>query len=74
MPRFLVVCLNPTFQRTVTLDHLECGEVNRGTAARLDASGKGVNTARVLVAGGFGSSPDASGTGAGSAPRFMPGG
>ena len=48
MPRFLVVCLNPTFQRTVTLEHLECGEVNRGTAARLDASGKGVNTARVL--------------------------
>ena len=48
MLRFLVVCLNPTFQRTVMLEHLECGEVNRGTAARLDASGKGVNTARVL--------------------------
>ena len=47
-PRFLVVCLNPTFQRTITLERLECGEVNRGTATRLDASGKGVNTARVL--------------------------
>ena len=48
MSRFLAVCLNPTFQRTISLAELEPGEVNRATKARLDASGKGINVARVL--------------------------
>ena len=48
MNRILAVCLNPTFQRTVSLEKLEKGEVNRAVEARLDASGKGVNVARVL--------------------------
>jgi hypothetical protein len=47
-PRFLAVCLNPTFQRTVRLKKLEKGEVNRARLARLDASGKGINVSRVL--------------------------
>ncbi len=44
----LAVCLNPTFQRTIVLNNLNRGEVNRSQTARLDASGKGVNAARVL--------------------------
>ncbi len=44
----LTVCLNPTFQRTVVLEKLKSGEVNRAAAARLDASGKGINVSRVL--------------------------
>jgi 1-phosphofructokinase/tagatose 6-phosphate kinase len=48
MTRFLSVCLNPTFQRTVLLNRLEKAEVNRASYARLDASGKGVNVSRVL--------------------------
>jgi len=48
MPRFLSVCLNPTFQRTISLNRLDMGEVNRASDARLDIAGKGVNTTRVL--------------------------
>jgi len=48
MPRFLSVCLNPTFQRTIRLEQLDHGEVNRASEARLDVSGKGVNVSRVL--------------------------
>lgn len=44
----LVVCLNPTFQRTMVLDHLWEGEVNRCSQYYLDASGKGINVARVI--------------------------
>ncbi len=44
----LVVCLNPTFQRTMVLDHLWEGEVNRCSQHYLDASGKGINVARVI--------------------------
>ncbi|MDF1567086.1 MAG: PfkB family carbohydrate kinase [Spirochaetaceae bacterium] len=47
-PRFLAVCLNPTFQRTISLPNLDKGEVNRARLARLDASGKGINVSRVL--------------------------
>jgi len=48
MSRFLSVCLNPTFQRTITLPRLQRGEVNRARKTRLDIAGKGVNTSRVL--------------------------
>ena len=48
MSRFLSVCLNPTFQRTIVLEKLQHGEVNRASKARLDASGKGVNVCRIL--------------------------
>ncbi|NCN05121.1 MAG: tagatose-6-phosphate kinase [Spirochaetales bacterium] len=47
--RFLVVCLNPTIQRTLVFDSVELGQVNRAKIQRVDASGKGVNAARVLV-------------------------
>lgn len=46
---FLVVCANPTLQRTIGLSRLERGAVNRTGERYLDASGKGVNVARVLA-------------------------
>lgn len=44
----LVVCLNPTFQRTMIFDNFKIGEVNRAKDVLFDASGKGVNVSRVL--------------------------
>jgi len=48
MPAFLSVNLNPTFQRTISLEALKMGEVNRATGLRFDITGKGINAARVL--------------------------
>lgn len=48
MDKVLAVCLNPTFQRTMVFDNFLVGEVNRSANYRLDASGKGVNVARVV--------------------------
>lgn len=44
----LTVCLNPTLQKTVVLEDLREGAVNRAVGNRTDASGKGVNVARAL--------------------------
>jgi len=49
MSHHLVVCLNPTLQRTLTFDAVSPGQVNRALSNREDASGKGVNVARVLT-------------------------
>lgn len=43
---------NPSLDRTLDLESLESGEVNRATASRVDPGGKGVNVARALVANG----------------------
>ncbi|MCX7028334.1 MAG: PfkB family carbohydrate kinase [Spirochaetes bacterium] len=49
MPKkFLAVCLNPTIQKTLLFDDLKINEVNRARIVRTDASGKGVNVARIL--------------------------
>lgn len=42
------VCLTPGIQRSVVIDALSIGEVNRLQAAYVDVSGKGVNVCRVL--------------------------
>ena len=42
------VCLTPGIQRSVALDSLNVGEVNRLKAAHVDVSGKGINVCRVL--------------------------
>jgi fructose-1-phosphate kinase PfkB-like protein len=52
-PRFLVVCLNPTIQKTLVFGGLKLDAVNRALQVRTDASGKGVNVARVLVQCGY---------------------
>ncbi|MFQ3620721.1 MAG: PfkB family carbohydrate kinase [Spirochaetales bacterium] len=44
----LVVCLNPTLQKTLHFAKFIEGEVNRSKTYYLDASGKGVNVSRVL--------------------------
>ena len=41
------ICLNPALDRTVTVDSLHPGQVNRIRTSRTDVSGKGVNVAVV---------------------------
>ena len=41
------VCMNPALDRTVTVDALEKGQVNRIRTSRTDVGGKGVNVAVV---------------------------
>nr|WP_298413379.1 1-phosphofructokinase [uncultured Halomonas sp.] len=50
MARILTLSLNPALDLAVGLETLALGEVNRTESTRLDAAGKGVNVARVLVA------------------------
>ena len=41
------ICLNPCFDKTVEMDHLKIGEVNRIRRLRVDPGGKGINVAIV---------------------------
>ena len=41
---------NPSIDRTVSISHLERGEVHRATSSRVDPGGKGVNVSRALAA------------------------
>lgn len=50
MARILTVSLNPALDLSIRLPQLALGEVNRTESTRLEAAGKGVNVARVLVA------------------------
>ena len=45
------VCLNPSFDKTVEVDALALGEVNRIRSVRVDMGGKGVNVAVVARRG-----------------------
>jgi 1-phosphofructokinase len=49
----ITVTLNPSLDRTIELDSLAQGCVQRVTAARLDPGGKGVNVARALLGNGI---------------------
>lgn len=49
---YLCVCLNPVIQKTLLFPRLVPGEVNRTAEHRVDASGKGVNVARVIAESG----------------------
>ena len=46
--KILCICLSSTLQRTITFESLKMEHVNRSKHYRLDASGKAVNSARVL--------------------------
>ena len=50
MARVLTISLNPALDLGIRLSQLTLGAVNRTESTRLDAAGKGVNVARVLVA------------------------
>ena len=41
------ICLNPCFDKTVNVDRLQAGQVNRIKEARVDLGGKGINVAVV---------------------------
>ena len=41
------ICLNPCFDKTVSVDRLQAGQVNRIKEARVDLGGKGINVAVV---------------------------
>ena len=41
------VCMNPALDKTVTVDSLQKGQVNRIRSSRTDVGGKGVNVAVV---------------------------
>lgn len=46
---FLVVCLNPTLQKTLCYPSITLDAVNRTAVHRIDASGKGMNVTRALA-------------------------
>lgn len=46
--KILCICLSSTIQRTISFSTLRLTEVNRSQHYRIDASGKAVNSARVL--------------------------
>ena len=49
MKKILCICLSSTIQRTISFDALNLTKVNRSKHYRQDASGKAVNSARVLT-------------------------
>ena len=51
--KILSVCLNPTFQITMRFPFFSIGEVNRAQEHYLDASGKGMNAARIVSQLGY---------------------
>ena len=48
MKKILCICMSSTIQRTISFDSLALTKVNRSKRYRTDASGKAVNSARVL--------------------------
>ena len=48
MNKILVICLNPVIQKVIVFNQFELNEVNRAKESHWCASGKGVNTCRVL--------------------------
>ena len=47
--KILCICMSSTIQRTITFKELKLTEVNRSQHYRVDASGKAINSARVLT-------------------------
>jgi 1-phosphofructokinase/tagatose 6-phosphate kinase len=48
-PSYLVVCMNPTFQKTLCFSAIVPNTVNRTEEHRLDIAGKGFNVCRILT-------------------------
>lgn len=47
-PTVLTITLNPSLDKTIVLDRLQPGMLNRAMQVRLDPGGKGINVARLL--------------------------
>lgn len=48
MSKILCICLSSTIQRTINFKNIRLENVNRSSSYRMDASGKALNSARVL--------------------------
>lgn len=53
MQKIIIVTLNPAIDKTIKIDHLEIGKVNRISDIRYDIGGKGINVSEVLMAFGI---------------------
>ena len=49
MKKFFCICFSSTLQRTITFNSVQLEHVNRSEHYRIDASGKAVNSARILA-------------------------
>lgn len=49
MKKFFCICFSSTLQRTITFPKIKLENVNRSEHYRIDASGKAVNSARILA-------------------------
>jgi len=49
MKKILCLCFSSTLQRTISFDSVQLEKVNRSKYYRMDASGKAVNSARILA-------------------------
>lgn len=49
LPKVITITLNPSLDKTVVVDTIEEGSVNRIKQVRFDAGGKGINVARLLA-------------------------
>lgn len=48
-PYVVTITLNPALDKTVTINKLNHGRLNRASSIRIDAGGKGINVAKVLT-------------------------
>jgi 1-phosphofructokinase len=46
--KIITITLNPAIDKTVEIENLKTGEVNRLSSVRLDAGGKGINVSKVV--------------------------
>jgi 1-phosphofructokinase len=47
-PTVITITLNPSLDKTIKLDHLEVGGLNRVQQVRIDPGGKGINVAKLM--------------------------
>ena len=53
MRKIITVALNPAMDKTIKIDNLQLGRVNRISEIRYDIGGKGINVSELLMAFGI---------------------